>query len=139
MQVLADHSGSGGPFFPPFVASVASVADLNALVGQALGQLSARSVSTTGPVNVRVDKSLAWATFTWRADFTFKDGTRRSLEGRTTATFVREGKNWKFAHWHNSLPAQLPLTGAALQAEAQLITLQAAVERGGEWPHSGWQ
>jgi len=120
-QALADHSSTGGPFFPPFVNSVASVGDLDSLVGQLLGQLTARSVTTTGPVNVRVDKNLAWATFTWRAELTFKDGTRRGFDGRTTATFIREGKGWKFAHWHNSLPAQLPPSGAALQAEAQVI------------------
>ncbi len=120
-QALGEYSASGGPFFPPFVASVASVADVERLMGQALTDLSARSVSATSPIIVRVDKNLAWAAMTWRADLTFKDGTRRSLEGRWTAAFVREGKNWRFAHWHDSLPVPLPLSASGLQAEADVV------------------
>lgn len=118
-QILADHSGSAGPFFPPFTASLASVSELN--LTESLALLTARSFATTSPVNVRVDKNQGWATFTWRMDLTFKDGTRRGFDGRTTATFVKEGKSWKYAHWHNSLPATLPPTAAALQAEADVV------------------
>jgi ketosteroid isomerase-like protein len=120
-QVLGDHSASAGPFFPPFVASVASVADVERLIVEGLPKISARSVSATGPITVRLDKNLAWAAFTWHADITFKDGTRRSLDGRSTATFVREGRNWKFAHWHDSLPAPAPISAAALQAEGDAV------------------
>lgn len=120
-QVLGDYSASAGPFFPPFVASVASVADVERLTGQALADLNARKVSATSPITVRVDKNLAWAALSWRAEITFKDGMRCSFDGRSTVTFVREGKNWKFAHWHDSLPAQLPLSGSALQAEADAV------------------
>jgi ketosteroid isomerase-like protein len=120
-QILGDHSSSAGPFFPPFVASLASVAEVEQLVGKALADLSARKVSATSPINVHVDKNLAWAALTWRADMTFKDGTRRSFDGRSTVTFVREGKNWKFAHWHDSLPAPFPLSAAALQGEADAV------------------
>jgi len=120
-QILGDHSSSAGPFFPLYVPSVASVAGVDQLVSQALAAVSARSVSATSPINVRVDKNLAWATLTWRADITFKDGTRRSFDGRSTATFVREGKNWKFAHWHDSLPAQPPPSASELQAEAAAV------------------
>jgi ketosteroid isomerase-like protein len=120
-QNLANHSGSGGPFFHPFVASLASVADVAALVGQVMPQLSAHGYSISGPITLRVDKNLAWAAFTWHAEIAFKDGTRRSFDGRSTTTFGREGKSWKITHWHSSLPASFPLTKAALDAESQKI------------------
>ncbi|HUU14476.1 MAG TPA: nuclear transport factor 2 family protein [Terriglobia bacterium] len=120
-QSFGDYSAGAGPFFPPFTASLNSVADVESATTQTLGQLSARAVTPTGPINIKVDKNLAWAEFPWKYDLTFKDGTRRSYEGRSTVTFTRERKNWKIAHWHHSVPAPLPLTGSALQAEADAI------------------
>ncbi|MBI1939873.1 MAG: nuclear transport factor 2 family protein [Acidobacteria bacterium] len=120
-QILAEYAPGAGPFFPPFTASLNSVADVESDLVQTLPQLSARTVTATGPVNVKVDKNSAWATLPWKADVTFKDGTRRSFSGRSTLTFARDRKNWKIAHWHHSLPAPPPLTGSALQAEADAI------------------
>lgn len=120
-QNLADHSPSGGPFFPPFAASLGSLRDVEALVTQHQGQLSAHSYAATSPMTLRVDKNLAWGAYTWRAELSFKDGTRSSLEGRATVSFVREGKNWKFAHWHSSLTALPPFTSSARDAEAQKV------------------
>ncbi len=120
-QDLADHSGSGGPFFPPFVSSLDSFSDLEALVKQSRGQVSARSYEVTSPINLHVDKNLAWAAYTWRAAFTFKDGTQHSFVGRATATFDREGKAWKFAHWHSSIVAPEPPTVAVREAETQRV------------------
>jgi uncharacterized protein (TIGR02246 family) len=120
-QPLDDLSRNAGPFFPPFAVGAATGADLNPLLGQLLAQVSARSLSTTGPVTVRVDRNMAWAAYPWRAEMTFRDGTRRSLEGRTTITFLRDGKNWRISHWHSSLPAHFPRSAAALDAEGQSI------------------
>jgi uncharacterized protein (TIGR02246 family) len=120
-QSLSDYSAGAGPFFPPFAASLSSVADVEAVTTQNLAQLSARTVTPTGPINIKVDKNLAWAEFPWKYDLTFKDGTRQSYEGRSTVTFVRERKSWKISHWHHSIPAPMPLTGAAMQAEADAI------------------
>lgn len=120
-QTLGDYSSGAGPFYSPFAPSIGSVGELDALISKSLAQFSARSVSITGPVTVRVDRNLAWAAFPWRAELTFKDGSRHSFEGRTTGTFVRERRDWKWAHWHDSIPAQMPLTGAALQAEADAV------------------
>lgn len=127
-QALTDFSGSAGPFFAPFTASFASVAEMEAHLGKMLPLLSARSFASTSPITLRVDKNLAWAAYTWHAELTFKDGTKRGFDGRSTVTFVREGKNWKFAHGHSSMPASLPPTAEATNAEAQAI-LQ--VERNG--------
>jgi ketosteroid isomerase-like protein len=120
-QVLADLDGNGGPFFLPFTAAVDSASGLEPMVTQLLSQLSARTFSITGPLAVHVDKNLGWAAFSWRAEFTFKDGTHDSLEGRTTAAFSRDGKVWKVSHWHSSMPGSFPLTKTALDAEAQAI------------------
>ena len=120
-QSLADQSSSGGPFFPPFVISLGSFSDVESLVKQSRGQVTARSYEATSPINLHVDKNLAWAAYTWRAAFTFKDGTQHSYTGRATVTFVREGKAWKFAHWHSSIVAPQPLTAAAREAEAQTV------------------
>ena len=120
-QSLGDYSSGAGPFFPPFGASLGSVADMESTMTQSLAMLSARSVSPTGPIVVKADKNMGWATFPWKYDLTFKDGTRQSYEGRSTVTFARDRKNWKIAHWHHSIPAPMPLTGSAMQAEADAI------------------
>jgi ketosteroid isomerase-like protein len=125
-QDLADHSGSGGPFFLPFVSSLDSFSELEALVKQSRGQVTARSYEAISPINLHVDRNIAWAAYTWRATFTLKDGTQHGYTGRATAAFAREGKGWKFAHWHSSIVAPEPLTAAAREAEAERII---AVER----------
>ena len=120
-QNLADHSRSGGPFFPPFTSRLGSVAEVEAMVNQTQGQVTSRNYAATSPITVRVDKNHAWAAYTWQAGLTFKDGSRYSYQGRATAAFVREGKTWKFAHWHSSIAAPPPLTAAARDAEAQKL------------------
>jgi len=120
-QPLADFSAAARPLFPPFTATFGSLAEMNTEASQFLAGIAARKFATTSPVTVRVDKNLAWAAYTWRADVTFKDGTQRTFDGRATLTFAREGKNWKFVHWHASLPSALPPTGGALDAEAKKI------------------
>lgn len=120
-QLFADYARAAGPFYPPFGNNLASVPEVEAFATQFLNQLSSRSYSVAGPIKVRVDKNLAWASYAWRAEAAFKDGTRRSFDGRSTVTFVREGKAWKVAHWHSSFPATLPATSSALSAEAQTV------------------
>jgi ketosteroid isomerase-like protein len=120
-QAMGDLGSNAGPFYPPFAASAESAAALDPLVTRMLAALSARTFAVNGPMTVRVDKNLGWANYAWRADVTFKDGTKRSFDGRTTATFAREGKNWKYVHWHSSLAAPFPATSKELDAEAQTI------------------
>lgn len=120
-QSLAEYSASGGPFYPLFAASLGSVSELEKLIGQNLAQLRARRYTATSPITVRAEKNLAWATYTWHSTYDFKDGTRTEAGGRATVTFWREGKNWKIAHWHSSVPAPPPLTKAAMDAEAQQV------------------
>ena len=102
-------------------SSIESLADLEAMVKQSQGQVVSRRYEATSPIAIHVDKNLGWTAYTWRVAFTFKDGTQHSYTGRATATFVREGKYWRFAHWHNSMVAPPPLTAAAHDAEAQKI------------------
>ena len=120
-QLLSEYGSGAGPFFPLYGPALSSVSDVESQMTQTLGQLSARTVSPTGPINVKADRNTGWATFSWKADLTYKDGTRTSSEGRSTVTFVRERKKWKFAHWHHSIPAPAPLTGSALQAEGDAV------------------
>jgi len=120
-QTMADLGASAGPFYPPFTTSVEAAAGLEPLIDRILATASARSFAATSPITVRADKNLAWAHYAWRTDVTFKDGTKRSYDGRTTATFAREGKNWKYVHWHSSLAAPFPATSKELEAEAQAI------------------
>lgn len=120
-QVLGDHSASGGPYFPISAMSLGSTKELEPMIAQAQAQVTARTYATTSPITVRADKNHAWAAYTWRSALTFKDGTQFQHEGRSTITFVREGKNWKVAHWHNSVVVPPPLGAAAREAEAQKI------------------
>ena len=119
-QPLADLDASAGPFFPPFTES-AGAAGLEPMLTQMLSQLSSRSFAISGPLAVHVDKNLGWAAFQWHAELNFKDGTHHALDGRTTAVFSRDGKTWKVTHWHSSMPGSIPLTKAALDAEAKQI------------------
>lgn len=120
-QSLAEYSGSGGPFFPPFEMSATSVPEVEKLVLQNLSQLRASRYTATSPINVRIDKNSAWATYTWNTAYDFKDGTHAEVDGRATFTFVREGKYWRIAHWHTSLVAPPPLTASTRDAEAQKL------------------
>ena len=120
-QPLADLAQNGGPFFPPFMVAVDSASGLDPMLTQLLSQVSARTFSMSGPLALQVDKNLGWAAFPWRAELTFNDGTRRSLEGRTTLAFARDGKDWKVSHWHSSLPAVFPPSASVLNAEGQAI------------------
>lgn len=120
-QMWGEYSSAGGPYYSPFGAPLASVSEMEKFWSQLLPQVSARTFATTSPANIRVDKNLAWANYTWRGEVIFKDGTRRSLEGRSTLTFAREGKGWKIVHAHSSLPAPTPMTDAAREAEVEQI------------------
>jgi ketosteroid isomerase-like protein len=120
-QEIADMGPGAGPFYPPFAASVSSPADLQPLVDRILAAVSARTFSATSPITVRAEKNQGWAAYTWHAEVTFKDGTRHGFDGRTTAAFVRDGRNWRYAHWHSSLVAPYPLSGKELDAEGQNI------------------
>lgn len=110
-----------GPFYPPFVQSVDSAAELEPLMARILSTVSSRSMTITGPIQIKAEKKLGWANYTWHVDVTFRDGAKRGYDGRTTAGFALEGKNWKFAHWHSSLAAPFPKVGKELEAEGQAI------------------
>lgn len=119
--LFADYARSGGPFYPPFGDPLNSAAEVEAFAGDLLKQVSARTYVATTPPRLRMDRNNAYATYTWHAEVTFKDGTRRSFDGRSTISFVKEGRNWKIAHWHSSLPSTLPPTASALAAETEAI------------------
>jgi ketosteroid isomerase-like protein len=126
LQSLADYGRAGGPFYLTFTSSVASGAELEAGVRDELQRISARSFTLTGPLTLNMDKNTAWAAYTWHADLSYKDGSRAGFDGRTTQTFVREGKNWNIAHRHDSLAAPALLTSSTRDAEAQEVI---AIER----------
>jgi ketosteroid isomerase-like protein len=48
--------------------------------------------------------SLAWATFTFGADVTAKQGATSHLEGRWTMVLEKRGTNWLVVHEHVSAP-----------------------------------
>ena len=49
--------------------------------------------------------NLAWATATWRAELTKKDGSKENVEGRYTAVLEKRGPQWLVIHEHMSAPA----------------------------------
>ena len=49
--------------------------------------------------------NLAWASATWRAELTKKDGSNENPEGRYTAVLEKRGQQWLLIHEHMSLPA----------------------------------
>jgi len=120
-QAMTDLGTGAGPFYPPFVQSAGSVADLEPLMARIVATLSARTFKVTSPVSIRVEKKLGWANYTWHVDATLRDGSKRSFDGRTTAAFALEGKNWKYVHTHHSLAALFPLSGKELEAEGKAI------------------
>ena len=120
-QAMTDLGTGAGPFYPPFVQTAASVADLEALMTRTLSALSSRTFTVTGPVNIHAEKKIGWANYTWHVDATLRDGTKRSFDGRTTAAFDFEGKNWKYVHSHSSIAAPFPKSGKELEAEGQAI------------------
>jgi ketosteroid isomerase-like protein len=127
-QALGEFSTTAGPLFPPFGDPPASVSDLGARVEQTLAGLAARTLVTTTPVTVDADRRSAWSAFSWRAEYTFKDGTRRAFDGRATLIFAKEGRTWKLKHWHSSLPATVPPTAAAVSAEEEkILTIERAI------------
>lgn len=126
-QNLAEHSRSGGPFYATTGSPLATMAEVEKSAAQSRTQLVSRKYSATSPITVRVDKNHGWAAYTWHAEVTLKDGTRHALDGRATVAFVREGKSWKFAHWHSSLASPPLLTRAVQDAEGARII---EIERG---------
>ena len=127
---LADHSRTGGPFFPAYAQLQNTLAEIEKTMTQGLAELASRSYKTTGPVVVRADKNVAYAAFPWRLEVAMKDGSRFAADGRATVAFAREGKAWKIVHWHSSLPTPPPATRATLAAETEAIiaTERRAVE-----------
>jgi len=126
-QWLAEHASAAGPFYPAFSPSLATVAEVETALNELLANLTARRFTVTSPITVRLDRNTAWANFTWSVEYTFKDGTQRALEGRSTLVFTRERKRWKFAHWHNSQAVPLAPTAAAVAAEeGKILPLERA-------------
>ena len=58
---------------------------------------------------------------------TFKDGTRKKLDGRITIVLSKDRRNWKIVHYHASIPGSMPVSRAAVESAKKEI-LQ--VERG---------
>jgi len=49
--------------------------------------------------------NLAWATSTFRAELTKKDGGKENMEGRYTAVLEKRGTDWLLIHEHISVPS----------------------------------
>lgn len=52
--------------------------------------------------------SLAWTAATFRADFSTKDGSHQSLNGRWTVVWEKRGNDWLIVHEHVSVPMAAP-------------------------------
>jgi ketosteroid isomerase-like protein len=120
-QVFAEFSATASPIYPPFLPSVGSTAELERHLSEVLAQASARKFQTTSGPNIRVERNLAWAAFTWRSEISMKDGSQASYDGRTTVAFRKEGRNWRITHVHSSLPARMPPSASALKLEGQAV------------------
>ena len=120
-QATADLGTGAGPFYPRFEQSAGSTGEIETLMMRSLTAASSRTFTVTEPVTIHAEKKTGWANYTWHTDITLRDGTKRSFDGRTTAAFALEGKNWKYVHWHNSIATPRPKVGKELEAEEQAI------------------
>ena len=126
-QFLGDLAPAAGPFYLPFSQKEGSANEVRASLSRIRARLASRSVRATSPISVRVDRRIAWANFTWNAQMTFKDGTRKKLDGRITIVLSKDRRNWKIVHYHASIPGSMPVSRAAVESAKKEI-LQ--VERG---------
>ncbi len=55
-------------------------------------------------LRAHIQGNWAWATATWRADLTKKDGSNEHVEGRYTAVLTKRGNQWLVIHEHMSVP-----------------------------------
>jgi len=112
-------SSSAGTVYYPF--GEAPVAQILANTMQGLEKVTSRSFEATTPIRINASKKTGWAVFGWRAERHLKDGSHQKMEGRTTLIFAREAKKWKILHAHSSVPAALPATASAREADADGI------------------
>lgn len=117
-RVLRHLSPGVAALYMPF--GTANVAQIPGVIDKELANLSSRKF-TAKPYTVYMDGKIAWLTFDWTAESTTKDGARRTVAGRSTLTFAKEGKNWRIKHVHDSLPAARPVSKASRQAEAEAV------------------
>ena len=83
----------------------------NGWAGYAAGVPKAFAPYTSGKFSLNDDLrthhhgNLAWATATWHAELTRKDGGIEKPEGRYTAVLEKRDGKWLVVHEHMSLPA----------------------------------
>jgi ketosteroid isomerase-like protein len=65
---------------------------------------SSLKLKVNDDLRVRSRGSLAWATFTFVADITNKQGATSHLDGRWTMIFEKRAKGWIVVHEHVSAP-----------------------------------
>ncbi len=73
-------------------------------VPQAFAPYRSGSFTLNDDLRVHRQGDWAWATATWRAELTKKDGSQEHLEGRYSVVLEKRGKQWLVVHEHMSAP-----------------------------------
>lgn len=79
-------------------------AEYAAGVPQAFAAYRSGKFTLNDDLRVHRHGNWAWATATWRAELTKKDGSGEHLEGRYSVILEKRGKQWLNVHEHMSVP-----------------------------------
>lgn len=79
-------------------------AEYAAGVPQAFAAYRSGKFTLNDDLRVHRQGNWAWATATWRAELTKKDGGREHLEGRYSVILEKRGNKWLDVHEHMSVP-----------------------------------
>jgi ketosteroid isomerase-like protein len=79
-------------------------AEYAAGVPQAFAPYRSGKFTLNDDLRVHRQGNLAWATSTWNAELTRKDGGKETVAGRYTAVLEKRGNDWLVLHEHMSVP-----------------------------------
>ena len=79
-------------------------AEYAAGVPQAFAAYRSGKFTLNDDLGVHRHGSWAWATATWHAELTKKDGSQEHVEGRYSAVLEKRGEQWLVVHEHMSVP-----------------------------------
>ncbi|HEY5990945.1 MAG TPA: nuclear transport factor 2 family protein [Candidatus Udaeobacter sp.] len=79
-------------------------AEYAAGVPQAFAAYRSGKFTLNDDLRVHRQGNWAWATATWRAELTKKDGSQEHVEGRYSAVLEKRGGQWLVVHEHMSVP-----------------------------------
>jgi ketosteroid isomerase-like protein len=73
-------------------------------VSKAFSAYQSGKFTLNNDLHVHRHGNLAWATATWRAELTKRDGAKEDAERRYTSVLEKRGSEWLLRHEHMSTP-----------------------------------